>query len=392
MTAKQKYASVAVDDLTLDPANINQHDDAGIGAIAESLRTFGQQKPIVATREHVVAAGNGTVMAAIELGMQTLDVRYTDLNMEQLRAYKIADNQTGRLSAFDDDMLEKELHEIEATLLPALGFPDDELDAILKNGTGELDDGPEPDTDHAAELQKKWKTERGQVWRIGEHRLMCGDATNEADVDRLLPEPAHMMFTDPPYGVDYVGGHLNKRNRERLVGDKSPSVYADFLPVMLPHIDGPCYVMFAGTRGVAVYAALVDCDIHALIIWNKTNATYAAMNAQYKHRHEPFLYFKPKGTTLRWCGPTNECTVWDIARDGRNDKHPTQKPVALPHRAIGNHTAETVVDPFIGAASTMVAAEQLNRKCYGMEIDPAFCAVALQRMDDMGVTAELVDG
>ena len=200
-------------------------------------------------------------------------------------------------------------------------------------------------------------------------------------------ETADMMFTDPPYGVNYEGGHFHsgdvniKREREKLQADDSTAIYAEFLPVAMQFVDGPCYMWFAGSRGLDVYQAVVSsgCKIHALIIWHKINATYAAMNAQYKQRHEPCLYFKPKGSTLRWCGQTDECTLWEIAKDGRNDLHPTQKPIALALRAIANHEAKTVFDAFAGSGSTLIAAENLGRRCYGIEISPAYTAVVLER-------------
>jgi DNA modification methylase len=205
-------------------------------------------------------------------------------------------------------------------------------------------------------------------------------------------ERADMMFTDPPYGVNYEGGiqfsskGVVRNNRKALVNDSDTAIYGDFLQIVADFIDGPCYMWFAGTRGADVYAAVVDAgyQIHALIIWHKVNATYAAMNAQYKQRHEPCLYFKPKSATLRWCGPSDECTLWEIKRDAINDKHPTQKPVELAARAIGNHDATTVLDLFAGSGSTVAAAEQLGRQCYGMEISPAYCAVTIQRLVDMG--------
>ena len=259
---------------------------------------------------------------------------------------------------------------------------------------------PEPQIDRAEELQEKWGTERGQIWQIGRHRLMCGDCTGITDMDALLGGvKPQMMFTDPPYGVNYEGGHFHsgdvhiKRLRDKLAGDADGSVYAEFLPLALSVVDGPCYMFFAGSRGEAVYPAVIQSggEIHALIIWHKINATYAAINAQYKQRHEPFLYFKPKSKTLRWCGPTDENTLWEIKRDGINDKHPTQKPVDLPFRALSNHSAVTVFDLFIGSGTTMVAAEQLGRVCYGMEIEPKYVAVTLERMADMGLLPELTN-
>jgi DNA modification methylase len=210
---------------------------------------------------------------------------------------------------------------------------------------------------------------------------------------------ADMMFTDPPYGVDYSGGIQFQKdgtavtnNRKKIANDDTTAIYPAFLPVALAVVDGPCYMWFAGSKGRDVYNAVHDngCELHALIIWHKTNATYAAMNAQYKQRHEPCLYFKPKGSTLRWRGKTTEATVWDQDRDGINEFHPTQKPVALAAKAIQNHDAQTIFDPFLGSGTTLIAAEQLGRRCYGLEISPAYCDVIVARWEKhTGKTATL---
>ena len=246
------------------------------------------------------------------------------------------------------------------------------------------DEAPEPPADPI--------TKPGDLWLLGDHRLLCGDSTHAEDVERLMGGvKAEMMFTDPPYGVNYEGGHFHsgdvkiKRKREKLTDDETTAIYPAFLPVALSVVDGPCYMWFAGSKARDVYNAVHDngCEVHALIIWHKTNATYAAMNAQYKQRHEPCLYFKPRGSTLRWCGETTEATVWNQNRDGINEFHPTQKPIALAAKALKNHEAATVLDMFCGSGSTLIAAEQLGRKCYGMEISPAYCDVIVKRWETL---------
>ena len=258
---------------------------------------------------------------------------------------------------------------------------------LYKDDTKEVeeDEVPEPPADPI--------TQPGDLWTLGNHRLLCGDSTKKEDVDRLMSgAKADMMFTDPPYGVDYSGGiqfdakgKTKTNNREKLANDNSTAIYFDFLPVVIPAVDGPCYMWFAGSKARDVYNATfeIGCEIHALIIWHKTNATYAAMNAQYKQRHEPCLYFKPKGSTLRWCGASTEATVWSQDRDAINDLHPTQKPIKLAAKAIGNHDAQTVLDVFLGSGSTLIAAEQLSRTCYGMELSPQYCDVIVQRWETL---------
>jgi DNA modification methylase len=310
----------------------------------------------------------------------------TELAGVEATAFAIADNRTAELAEWEEDKLSQVLQSLkveDADLLAATGYDAAEVDKMSKAEVTE-DEVPEPPAEPI--------TKAGDLWILGEHRVLCGDSTKANDVARLMNGvKADIMFTDPPYGVNYEGGHFHsgdvniKRKREKLSADSTTQIYNDFLPIALSVVDGPCYMWFAGSKARDVYNAVHDneCEIHALIIWHKTNATYAAMNAQYKQRHEPCLYFKPRGSTLRWCGETTEATVWNQDRDGINEFHPTQKPVALAAKALKNHEAATVLDMFCGSGSTLIAAEQLGRKCYGMEISPAYCDVIVQRWENL---------
>jgi len=320
-----------------------------------------------------------------EYGDQPVPVIVLDVDeTEALKLLATLDPLAG-MATTDAVLLKSMLDEIEF---------DGDCDAVLEMledvvgtpaGLADESETPEPDAVDSI-------TKLGDLITLGRHRLLCGDSTLAGDVDRLIGDAKiEMMFTDPPYGVDYTGGlfHAEKPNvnhkRERLDGDKNVDLYAGFLPIAANVVDGPCYCFFAGSKGLGVYNAIKSngFQIHALLIWNKPNATYAAMGAQYKPRFEPFLYFKPKNSTLRWTGKSTESTVWDISKEGKNEYHPTQKPVALAYRAIGNHKASTVIDFFAGSGSTFIAAEQLGRSCYGMEISPAYCDVIVQRWEKL---------
>jgi DNA modification methylase len=306
----------------------------------------------------------------------------------------------GSMAEADAGKLEELLREVQtgsealAEMLAELAEDNGILDSLGGTEVTE-DDVPEPPVDPI--------TKPGDLWILGKHRVLCGDSTKAADVGRLMDGvKADIMFTDPPYGVDYSGGvqfdgkgGAVTNNRERLANDNTTAIYPAFLPIALAVVDGPCYMWFADSKARDVYNAVHDngCEVHALIIWHKTNATYAAMNAQYKQRHEPCLYFKPRGSTLRWCGETTEATVWNQDRDGINEFHPTQKPVALAAKALKNHEAATVLDMFCGSGSTLIAAEQLGRKCYGMEISPQYCDVIVKRWENLtGKKAVLENG
>ena len=382
-----KLERIKVSDLSLDPSNVRKHSRQNLDAIKASLRKFGQQKPIVIDAKGIVLAGNGTLTAAQELGWTEIDVTRTELTGVEATAFAIADNRTAELATWEEDKLAQVLQSLkveDADLFAATGYDDAEVDKMVGTEVTE-DEVPEPPAEPI--------TKAGDLWLLGDHRLLCGDSTKAEDVGRLMAGvKSEMMFTDPPYGVDYSGGiqfqkdgTVQKNNREKLKNDGTTQIYNDFLPVALSVVNGPCYMWFAGSKARDVYNAVHDngCEVHALIIWHKTNATYAAMNAQYKQRHEPCLYFKPQGSTLRWCGETTEATVWNQDRDGINEFHPTQKPIALAAKALKNHEATTVLDMFCGSGSTLIAAEQLGRKCYGMEISPAYCDVIVQRWENL---------
>ena len=390
-----KPLAVSIDSLTPDPSNARKHDKRNIEAIKASLARFGQTKPIVLhTNGTTIIAGNGTWHAAKELGWTHIAAAQTSLDTAEAVAYGIADNKTAELAEWEDDTLRDLMDALPDDLKLATGFEGDEIAEMLRLPSDEVHEDEVPPT------PKEPTTQPGDLWLLGDHRVLCGDSTNPDDIAKLMQgDTADMMFTDPPYGVDYDGGHFHsgnvniKRSREKLQDDHSTDIYFAFLPFALSVVDGPCYMWHAGSKARDVYNAVHDneCEVHALIVWHKTNATYAAMNAQYKQRHEPCLYFKPKGSTLRWCGATTEATVWNQDRDGINDFHPTQKPVALAAKAIGNHDATIILDAFLGSGSTLIAADQLGRKCYGMELEPKYCDVIVQRWENLtGKKAERV--
>ncbi len=400
--------SKKLSDFRQQAMNANKHTERGMKALEASMNEVGYTAPMIAAADGEIIAGSARHETAANVfgadvepmivesdGKRPIVVVRTDIKNAETREAKrigLLDNRVQQIDLdFDAEVL-AQLYAEDKTLTAGL-WSDDELTELLNEAAGVAagDGDAEPQIDKAAELNKVWQVKTGDLWHIGEHRLLCGDSTKREDVERvMMGEKAEMMFTDPPYGVNYEGGHFHsgdvniKRKREKLADDDSTAIYFNFLPEALKVVEGPCYMWFAGNKARDVYNAVFDagCEVHALIIWHKTNATYAAMNAQYKQRHEPCLYFKPKGSTLRWCGATTEATVWNEDRDGINEHHPTQKPIKLAMKAIGNHSAKTIVDFFCGSGSTLVACQNLSRKCRAIELSPDYCAVILQRMKD----------
>ena len=241
---------------------------------------------------------------------------------------------------------------------------------IKKEGLTDPDDVPEIEENPISKL--------GDVWLMGDHRLMCGDSTSIDAVEKLMDgQKADMVFTDPPYGVDYDGG---SKKQNKLIDDHvGTDIYTNSVPMMAMFCTGPIYTWYADTKPKGLYNAVEAVgDIHSLIIWKKNNSTFN-MGINYKQKHEPCLYWKPKGTTLKWAGSSKEDTVWEIKREPRNDFHPTQKPVELACRAISNHSVGLILDLFGGSGSTLIACEKTNRNARLMELDPKYCDVIINR-------------
>ena len=325
------------------------------------------------------------------------------------------------------DINEAEADLMLATLDPLAamaGRDDERLTALLATVTSENDtinallqtlaDGYEPLTllepappdegfdvsdavdDVEADDYEPW-VQPGEVWALGDHRIMCGDSTVGPDVDRLMVgELAQLVITDPPYGVDYDGTHLSpgtyfgegQRKAERLVGDTGVSVYGAMFDILhrITDDNATAFVFFAGAVGLPIYSAVdaSEWEIRALIIWAKNHAQFGSMGSQYKTKHEPILYLFKKGRGTRWFGANNETTVWDYDRASKNEFHITQKPVELFERPMSNHTerGDVVFDGFVGSGTTIIAAERLGRRCYAMDIEPRYCDVAIKRWED----------
>ena len=223
----------------------------------------------------------------------------------------------------------------------------------------------------------------GNLQLKSDHRLLCGDSTDAESVAYLMDgAKADMVFTAPPYGVGYTGG---AKKREALAGDEvGTSIYSDSLPHLKSAAadHAPLYLWYADAHVAAAAAAAAGYVTSAQIIWVKNNAQFVSA-AKYHGKHEPCFYAHRKGKTASWYGGNNEVTVWEVDRAHKNEYHPTQKPVALAERAASNSTkaGDLILDLFLGSGATLIAAEQLGRKCYGLEIDPIYCDVIVKRWE-----------
>lgn len=382
--------TVKVADLISDPDNVRTHDERNIDAIKSSLDRFGQQKVIVVDADNRVIAGNGTLIAAIELGWDELRAQRTELTGEEAKAFAIADNRTAELAAWDEEALHAQLQELasyDPDLTEALAFDAKEINAIAPATISFEDDDDPVEVPEAEPI-----TQPGELIILGEHRLLCGDATNPNDVHRVLNrrEP-FLMVTDPPYGVDYdpkwrleVG--LNKEHQTRAEGvvtnDDNASWQAawDLFPGTV------AYVWHGGLHSSVVAADLEASkfEIRSQIIWVKTSLVIG--RGAYHWRHEP-CWYASRGTA-DWIGDRKQSTVWEIPNmhrtqgdvDDGKTVHSTQKPIECMARAIKNHSGE-VYDPFLGSGTTLIACERLGRRCTGLEISPAYCDVIVDRWE-----------
>ena len=358
-------------------------NDEAVEYVANSIKEFGFKVPIVIGKNGVIVAGHTRYKAAQELGLEKLPcIIADDLTEEQVKAFRIADNKVGEFAEWDFDLLGEELDGIFDIDMSDFGF---ELN-LDENEPQEIEEDEVPE-----EVETRCKL--GDIWQLGEHFLICGDSTDPAVIDRLMDGvKADMVFTDPPYGVNYEGGviHGNKINtehkREKLKND-DVDIYGGFIRLLGSVIeDGAIYIFYATRNSYELFKPLKEngIEIHSIIIWNKINTGYADMNSHYKNKYEPCVYACRKGHSLNWHGGTSECTVWDINKDRDNKLHPTQKPIELPAKAIHNSSkkGDVVLDFFGGSGSTLIACEQLNRKCYTVELDPHYCDVIISRWEN----------
>ena len=371
--------TVPIDSITLDPANARKHPQRNTDAIAGSLKRFGQQKPIVVDSNGLVRAGNGTLQAAKALGWTEIKIVRSDLPLSEMTAFAIADNRTAELAEWDEEVL---LAALQSPEVGDVGFDESEiaaLDRMVNPSVAEEDEIP---TDVAR------RAERGQLWKLGEHRLRCGDSTNAEDVQTLLGGCVpFIMVTDPHYGVEYDPEWRKEAgiNNSDRMGKVSNDDRVDWTPAYKLFPGHVAYVWHAGRFAADLVVNLRDAkfEIRTQIIWRKPRIVIS--RCHYHWQHEPAWYAVRSGGSAKWCGDRTQSTIWDIdAKNQDSDTtHGTQKPVECMARPIRNHGGkdDDVYDPFLGSGTTLIACEQLGRRCFGMELVPKYCDVIIERWE-----------
>ena len=380
--------------LHLDPANARLHDERNLQSITASLKRFGQAEPlIVQGSSGRVIGGNGRLEAMRSMGWTECDVVELDLDEVQATSLGIALNRTADLAAWDNEVLGKLLDSLRnEDSLEAVGFDDFEIDEILSGLLADAEVG-EVDDPGPGDLPEAPVTKPGDVWLLGEHRLLCGDSTSPADVERLMAgERAQLLATDPPYLVDYKGAGGAKQDGEHWDdykgNDPSLEFFTGWLRASLAHCvpDVPVYQWHAHKRQALVQAAWEQAGLllHQQIIWVKSRGTLG--RSHFMWQHEPCFYGWPQGKmpTKTRKPANNATTVWEIGQAGEQDGiHPTQKPTEIFCRPIESHTrpGEVVLEPFSGSGTQIISAEKLGRRCFAMEKEPGYVDVAVRRWE-----------
>ena len=357
--------------------------DSAIEKVAMSLKEYGFRQPIVVDKDRIIVVGHTRYRASKKLGFKEVPITIADnLTPEQINAYRIADNRTAEESEWDSELLAMEIKDLEAKdfKLDLLGFNEDQLNDILfeeKQGLTDEDEVPEAPEEPITKL--------GDIWKLGNHRVMCGDSTFIDNIDLVTKkEKIDMVFTDPPYNIDYQGIKDKRKIKNDKMDDES---FVDFLTSSLLGCE-TMYVCCSWQYAHLFREAMIKIarKPKAMIIWDKVNP--AQHLDKYFKQHEIIYYYGDFGghKTIRG-------DVWNLKRK-KNTLHPTMKPVELITMALGDQSDKKIVyDGFLGSGSTLIACEKLQRICYGMELEPKYCDVIIKRWENFtGLKAELENG
>ena len=371
--------------------NARTHSPEQLAKLRSSLREFGFINPVIIDRDFNVIAGHGRIAAAKEEGITEVPCVFVDyLTEAQKKAYILADNRMALDAGWDEELLRIEIESLQGADFDVslTGFGEDEI-ADLFSGDVEKD-VKDDDFDLSAALEKAAFVERGDIWTVGRHRLMCGDATSAEDVAALMDgKKANLIVTDPPYGVSFKSGSGLSIQNDSMKGDEFYTFLYNSFVCMVEHLEsgGAAYVFHADTEGLNFRKAFVDAGFHlaGVCIWVKNSLVLG--RSDYQWQHEPVLYGFLKNGKHPWYSDRKQTTIWNYDKPKRNKNHPTSKPLDLLGYPISNSSQENaiVLDTFGGSGSTMMACEQTNRICHMMELDEKYASVILRRyVEDTG--------
>ena len=383
--------SVELVDRIIPYINNPRRNEASVAKVAASIKEFGWRQPIVVDKNMVVIVGHTRLLAAKQLGYKSVPVHVADnLTEAQIKAYRLADNRTHEDSEWDNELLALELLGLKESDfdLSITGFDNSELEQLLTTeNLGLVEEDSIPETSEAI------VSASGDIWILGNNKLFCGDALCSDSYNKLLGNTkADMVFTDPPYNVNYIGGarerieaRLTGHGREKILNDNLGVNFYEFLKTtcnnLIKHCTGAIYICMSSGELHNLYKSFSESGGHwsTFIIWAKNHFTLG--NSDYHRQYEPILYGWPKSNKHFWCGARDQSDVWFFNKPNSSDLHPTMKPVELVEQAIKNSSKsdDIVLDVFGGAGSTLIACEKTNRKCRMMELEPKYCDVIVQR-------------
>ncbi len=380
-----KRRSMRLSDLTAAPYNPRRISEGALAGLSASIARFGLVQPIIWNqRTKRVVGGHQRLKALVAQGIEETEVVVVDLPESEEKALNIALNSeaiSGEFVQEDLDALLVELKEGDPILFDELRL-EELASATLFEATGQTEEDAVP------EVPEEAVSERGKVYSLGQHRLMCGDSTSEADVGRLLGgEEPFLMVTDPPYGVEYDPSWRSEVNHDgpesrRALGKVINDDRSDWTAAWALFHGCVCYVWHGALHSSTVARNLIETGllVRSQIIWAKDHHSFG--RGAYHWQHEPCWYAVRKGSSARWCGDRSQSTIWNIPKNANNETgHGTQKPVECMARPIRNHgqKGDGVYDPFVGSGTTLIACEKLDRRAFAMEIEPAYVDVCRRR-------------
>ncbi|KLU65710.1 DNA adenine methyltransferase YhdJ [Desulfosporosinus acididurans] len=367
--------------------NNPRNNELAVKRVAESIREFGFKVPIVLDKNYEIVAGHTRLKAALELGLKTVPcIIANDLTDAQIKAFRLADNKTAELAEWNLEMLNIELEELNKLELnfsmADFGFDLESMDEQETKETTEDDF----DADKAVAEIETPISQRGDVWQLGKHRLMCGDSTSSEDMAKLMDgQECDLVLTDPPYNVDYQGATKDKLKiqNDKMDDDKFLAFLTDAFTRMYEHSKkgAAIYVFHADSEGYNFRAAFKHAGytLRQCLVWAKNSMVLGRQDYQWKH--EPVLYGWKDGASHHWYSDRKQTTVVEFDKPHRNSTHPTIKPLGLVGYFIGNSskTGDIVLDPFGGSGSTIISCEQTGRIGYSAELDPKYVDVIVKR-------------
>lgn len=381
---------VSIDKLIPYVNNARTHNAEQINKLRASLREFGFINPVIIDGDYNIIAGHGRVMAAKEEHIEEVPCVLADhLTPAQKKAYIIADNRMAQDAGWDEELLRIEIEALQAEAfdIGLTGFEEQEIADLFGSDDDKVEDD---DFDLNEALEKAAFVKRGDIWQVGRHRLMCGDATSEDDVATLMDgKKANLIVSDPPYGVSFTSSDGLTIQNDSIKGEEFYNFLLQAFKNMATHLEkgGAAYIFHADTEGLNFRRAFQDAGFHlaGCCIWVKNSLVLG--RSDYQWQHEPVLYGFLQNGKHPWYSDRSQTTIWNFDKPKRNKNHPTSKPLDLLAYPIGNSSQANgiVVDTFGGSGSTLMACEQTNRICHTMELDEKYASVILRRyVEDTG--------